>query len=89
MRFREDTPRYLAAKLDPIERRRLFEQAHPEVTIVPPGTLNDPWRAILRPGTILYDPTATTLSSWQLSGLMDQLEDILPPGDGDPAHADH
>jgi len=40
----------LTGGLDPLIRRKLFEHAHPEVAIVPPGTLNDPWRAIVRPG---------------------------------------
>ncbi len=80
----------LTGRLDPLIRRKLFERAHPEVTIVPPGTLNDPWRAIVRPGTIPGDPAATTLSSWQLAGLMDQLDGLLPAGrdpDQEPGHA--
>jgi len=81
----------LTGRLDPLIRRKLFERGHPEVTIVPPGTLNDPWRAIVRPGTIPGDPAATTVSSWQLAGLMDQLDALLPEGrDTDPesGHAD-
>ena len=41
-------------------------------------------------GTIPGDPAATTLSSWQLAGLMDQLDGLLPAGgdmDPEPGHA--
>lgn len=67
-----------------VERRKIFEHAHPEVTIVPPGTMNDPWRAIVRPGDIPRDPAATTVSSWQLAGPMDQLDEFYPPARGNP-----
>jgi hypothetical protein len=66
---------------DPLDRRASFEAAHPDVTIVPPGNrLNGRWRAVVPAGMIPGDPTATTLGSWQLSGLMDQLDEIYPPG---------
>jgi len=35
---------------------------------------------VLPAGVIPGDGTATTLGSWDLCGLMDQLEEIWPPG---------
>ncbi len=67
---------------DPLARQQRFEVAHPEVAIVPPGTLNDSWRAIVRPGKIPGLPFATTIRAWQLEDLMDQLDRIYPPGEG-------
>ncbi len=32
---------------DAVKRRHLFEKAHPDVTIVPPATTSDRWRAIV------------------------------------------
>ena len=84
MTGRADLTLISGGKPGPLERRKLFERAHPDVVIVPPGTMNDPWRAIVRPGTIPADPTATTFSSWQLAGLMDQLDGLYPPGGCDP-----
>ena len=70
-------------KLDAVERRHLFERAHPEVTFVPPATVNDRWRAIVPLGKIPGHPDETTIGSYELAGLMDQLEEIWPP-DGRP-----
>ena len=36
-------------------------------------------RAVVPAGLIPGDGTATTLGSWDLGGLMDQLEEIYPP----------
>ena len=62
---------------DPVIRRRQFEQAHPEAVILPPAAGR--WRAVVPPGLIPGDGTATTLGSWDLRGLMDQLDAIYPP----------
>jgi len=40
------------------------------------------------PGLIPYgDGTRTTLGSWDLEGLMDQLDQIYPDGSGDTARS--
>jgi len=62
---------------DPIERRRRFEVARPEVTILPPATLNDRWRAIVPMGVIPAAPEGTTIDAWQLADLMDQVDAIF------------
>ncbi len=63
---------------DPVIRRRQFEAAHPDVTILPPCAGR--WRAVVPPGLIPGDGTRTTLGAWDLGGLMDQLDEIYPPG---------
>ncbi len=70
---------------DPVVRRRRFEAAHPQAVILPPAAGR--WRAVLPAGVIPGDGTATTVGStattvgpWDLCGLMDQLEEIWPPG---------
>jgi hypothetical protein len=71
--------------LETLRRRALFEQAHPEVTIVNPGGLNDRWRAIIPLGKIPAHPDETTIGAWLLADLMDQLDEIYPPSDdGNP-----
>ena len=72
------------AERDALTRRREFEAAHPEVTVVPPGVAWERWRAVVPAGTIPSDPTATTLGSYALAGLMDQLDELYPPADGNP-----
>ena len=66
---------------DAVVRRRQFEQAHPEAVILPPCAGR--WRAVVPPGLIPGDGTRTTLGSWDLRDLMDQLDEIYPP-DGQP-----
>lgn len=68
---------------DPVVRRRRFEQAHPEAVILPPAAGR--WRAVVPPGLIPGDGTRTTLGSWDLEGLMDQLDAIYPDGSGSTA----
>jgi hypothetical protein len=62
-----------------VARRILFERAHPEVAIVPPVGLNGRWRAIVSPGKIPGRPDQTTIGSYGLGGLMDQLDECYPP----------
>ncbi len=79
-----DRPR-LAAYTGPLssaERRRLFTAAHPAVPIIAPATIHDYWSAVVGPGMVPGDPDAATVGSWALGGLMDQLEEIWPPGGG-------
>jgi len=63
---------------DAVPRWRVFEQLHPEVTIIPPGTPNDRWRAIVPLGKIPGRTAETTIGDWMLAGLMDQLDEIYP-----------
>ncbi len=68
---------------DPVARRRRFEEAHPDVTILPP--VAGRWRAVVPPGLIPGDGTRTTLGSWDLAGLMDELDAIYRADGGEPA----
>jgi hypothetical protein len=74
-------------KPDAVKRRLLFEQAHPRVTIVPPATTSDRWRAIVPLGSVPGQPDTTTIGSYRLAGLMDQLDEIYPGGQpgGEPS----
>ena len=63
---------------DTVVRMRRFEQAHPETVILPPAAGR--WRAVVPPGLIPGDGTATTLGAWDLGKLMDQLDAIYPDG---------
>jgi len=67
---------------DAVKRRQLFEKAHPDVTIVPPATTSDRWRAIVPLGSVPGQPDTTTIGSYGLAGLMDQLDEIWPPDTG-------
>jgi hypothetical protein len=64
---------------DSVTRRHRFEREHPDVTIVAPG---NQWHAIVPLGKIPGRPDGTTISSLNLTGLMDQLEGIYPPEGG-------
>jgi hypothetical protein len=64
---------------DAVVRRQRFEQAHPEAVILPPAAGR--WRAVVPPGLIPGDGTSTTLGSWDLTGLMDQLDAIYRADD--------
>ena len=68
---------------DAVVRRRRFEEAHPEAVILPPCAGR--WRAVVPPGLIPGDGTRTTLGSWDLEGLMNQLDEIYPTDGGEPA----
>ena len=73
----------VGAQLDAVSRRILFERAHPEVLIVVPVGLMDRWRAIVPLGKLLGRPDETTIGSYDLGGLMDQLDEIYPPSSGE------
>jgi hypothetical protein len=66
-------------KEDAVVRRRRFEAAHPEVTILRPGASSSRWRAVVPAGAVPGEPTGTTIGAWQLGGLMDQLDVLYPP----------
>ena len=76
-----DHPRLAADRglLSSAERRRRFQAAHPGVIIVAPPTIHDYRSAIVGPGLVPGDPDATSVGSWALGGLMDQLDGIYPP----------
>ena len=67
---------------DPVVRRQRFEAAHPEAVILPPAAGR--WRAVVPPGLLPGDGTRTTLGSWDLEGLMNQLDEIYPADGGEP-----
>ena len=79
MSDRPDLHLVVAGRPDALARRRLFEAAHPDVTIVPPARTSDRWRAIVPLGMIPGRPDETTIGSYGLGGLMDQLDVIYPP----------
>jgi len=62
-------PRRLPSSPDDLKRRRLFEAAHPDVTISPPETHASPWTA-RREGKILA-------AEYQLGDLLDSLKWLL------------
>jgi hypothetical protein len=64
-----------------VERRQRFEAARSEVTITVPGTRSGWWIASVPAGSVPRDPERTTVTAWQLAGLMDALERIWPPGE--------
>jgi hypothetical protein len=68
---------------DPVIRRRQFEAAHPDVTILPPAAAR--WRAVVPAGLIPGDGTRTTLGAWDLCDLMNQLDALYPGGDEEAA----
>ena len=51
---------------DPLERRRIFEEAHPDITITAPGG-GDPWWTARRDGQYVA-------SAYMLGRLMDSLD---------------
>lgn len=62
---------------DAVVRRQQFEQVHPDAVILPPCAGR--WRAVA---------DGRTIGAWDLSGLMDQLDQLYPgasqPGSGQP-----
>lgn len=66
-----------SGQLDPVERRRLFEAAHPEVTILPPVRAWERWRAIVPLVPAPGQPDTTTVGEIELSRLMDKLDRLV------------
>ncbi len=67
---------------DPVIRRRRFEREHPEAVILPPAAGR--WRAVVPTGLVPGDGTGTTLGSWDLEDLINQLDAIYRPRDDEP-----
>ena len=64
---------------DAVGRRLRFEAAHPDVTIIVPGTRSGWWIAAFPPGSVPGDPERAKVTAWQLADLMDALDRIWPP----------
>ena len=62
-------------------RKDRFEAAHPDVTIVRPPRPTDRWRAVV-PLDRVPEGSGTTLGAADLEELMDQLDEMYPPGEG-------
>jgi hypothetical protein len=78
----------LSPRNDPVARLHRFQGEHPEVTFTAPH-MGGRGRYIARvpAGTIPGESREVTVSSVDLTSLMDQLDDYLPPGDGKPDQA--
>jgi hypothetical protein len=62
--------RVITGQVDPVVRRRKFEEEHPEAVILPPSA--GQWRAVA---------SGRMFGSDDLGGLMDQLDEAYPePG---------
>ena len=61
---------------DPEIRRAEFEASHPDVTILAPAALHVPWRAIVPIGSIPRDPLGMFVTDWDLTALMDKLDNL-------------
>jgi hypothetical protein len=71
-----------AAIAESFARRAAFELAHQDVTIMLPPRPTDRWRAVV-PLDRAPEGSGGTLGADDLEELMDQLEEIWPPG-GEP-----
>jgi hypothetical protein len=71
---------------DPVSRLRRFQGEHAEVRFTAPHMGGrGRYIAVIPAGTIPGEPREVTITSADLIGLMDQLDDLLPSGDGTPA----
>jgi hypothetical protein len=59
-----------------------FQRDHAEVTIIPPATPLGRWLAVFPPRDTGGHEYRTTARSWDLGGLMDQLDDVFASGSG-------
>ena len=72
---------------DPVARLHRFQGEHPEVGFTAPHMGGrGRYIAVVPLGSVPGDPREITANSLDLAGLMDQLDEIWPPGqpDGDP-----
>lgn len=60
---------------DCVERRAEFEEKHPDAMILTPARPDSCWRAV-----VPRDGISSTISAIDLCRLMDQLDQIYPPG---------
>jgi len=74
-----------AIRTDAVARLHRFQGEHLEVVFTAPHR-GGRGRYIARipAGTLSRDPRELTLTSADLTGLMDQLDDLLPPEEADP-----
>ncbi len=71
---------------DPVKRLHQFQGEHPEVEFKAPHMGgHGRYIASILAGTIPGESREVTLTSADLVGLMDQLDDLLPPDSGSPA----
>ncbi len=75
----------LSPRNDPVARLHRFQGEHPEVGFTAPHWGGQGrYIARIAAGTIPGESREVTVSSADLAGLMDQLDDYLPPGDSNP-----
>jgi hypothetical protein len=71
----------LSPRDDPMARLHRFQGEHPEVTFTAPHMGGrGRYIAVVPAGSVPGDPREITKGSLDLAGLMDQLEEIYPPG---------
>ena len=70
---------------DSVARLHRFQGEHPEVMFTAPHMGgHDRYVARIPAGTIPGESREITLTSADLTGLMERLDDLLPPRDGSP-----
>lgn len=70
---------------DPVNRLHLFQGEHTDVRFTAPHMGGrGRYIAVIPAGTIPGEPREVTLTSADLTGLMDQLDDLLPSRHGTP-----
>jgi hypothetical protein len=76
----------LSPRDDPVARLHRFQGEHPEVTFTAPHMGGrGRYIAVIPAGAIPGEPREVTITSADLTGLMDQLDDLLPSGHGTSA----
>jgi hypothetical protein len=75
----------LSPRNDPVARLHRFQGEHPEVVFTAPHMSGRGGYAARVPADVIPgESREVTVSSMDLTGLMDQLDDYLPPGDRKP-----
>jgi hypothetical protein len=70
---------------DPVKRLHRFQGEYTEVRFTAPHMGGrGRYIAVIPAGAIPGEPREVTITSADLTGLMDQLDDLLPPGQGTP-----
>jgi hypothetical protein len=73
------------ARNDPVARLHRFQGEHPEVQFTAPHMGGrGRYVAVVPAGAVPGDPREITVSSLDLAGLMDQLEENWPPQESQP-----